>query len=500
MKNINSLKMKAFTIKNWLVAAGIAALSGGCTGSFDSMNTDPNSPTTISPQYLLTYGLEKSIDRYWGSNTRFERLNLDAGELWIQHLGRNIYSNEGDNYEASQALMLNNWQSFFNDSQLNFQRILTITDEKGTAPNTNYYGVALVMRTWVFMILTDVFGAIPYSEALKGSTGTPILTPKYDSQDKVYEQMLADLKTANEKLSVTGPAISGDIVYNGSILKWKKFANSLRLRLANRQAAKKPAESRAIMKEILASPDTYPIFTSNDDNASLKTTTSRPSNNEWNETMIWGSRTDWNLSKTLVDKLLSLNDPRLDVYGIKQGSTWLGVPNGLPDAIATTYLSSAAKIGAAFTKADAPELVMTLSELYLILAEAAIDGDIDGGATAAKDYFEKGVSASMAQYGVTPPAGYFTGIGTVTREKILDQKWISLFAQGVEAWTEWRRTGYPVLPARDPRSVFANDGVLPTRLPYPGSEASLNAVNMKEGIQLNGGTDDFKTKLWWAEK
>ncbi len=492
--------MKILSLKNLTLAAGIALVSSACTSRFDNINKDPNSPTTISPQYLLTYGLEKSIDRYWGSNTRFERLNLDAAELWIQHLGRNIYSNEGDNYEASQALMLNNWQSFFNDSQLNYQRILTITAENGSQPNASYYGVALVMRTWVFSLLTDTFGAIPYSEALKGGAEAPILTPKYDSQEQVYTQMLADLKTANEKLSVSGPAIAGDIVYNGSILKWKKFANSLRLRLANRQAAKKPAESRAIMKEILADPTTYPIFTSNDDNATLKTTTSRPSNNEWNETMIWGSRTDWNLSKTLVDKLVSLSDPRLGVYGTQQGNAWQGVPNGLPDAIATTYLSTAAKIGTAFTKADAPEVVMTLAELQFILAEAAIDGDIEGGATAAKEYFEKGVNASMTQYGLTTPASYFTTVGTITREKIMEQKWISLFANGVEAWVEWRRTGLPLFPAKDPRSVFANDGVLPTRLTYPGSEASLNGENMKAGITLNGGTDDFKTKLWWAEK
>jgi hypothetical protein len=472
----------------------------GCTSSFDSVNTDPNSPTKIGPQYILTYALERSIDRYWGSSTRFERLNLDAGELWIQHLARNIYSNEGDNYEASQALMLNNWQSFFNDSQLNYQRILTLADETGPYPNANYYGVALVMRTWVFSVLTDTFGAIPYSEALKGSGEGAILTPKYDTQEKVYEQMLADLKLANEKLSTTGPAISGDILYNGSILKWKKFANSLRVKLANRQAAKKPTESRAILREILADPVKYPLFTTNDDNAALRCTPNRPSNNEWHETIVQGGRTDWNLSQTLVDKLLGYTDPRLAVFGNQQGGKWLGVPNGLPDAIATTYLSTAATIGTAFTKADAPEVVMTLAEVQFALAEAALDGDIDGGTTKAQEYFEKGITASMTQYGLTVPVTYFTTVGPVTRAKVLEQKWIALFGQGVEAWTEWRRTGLPAFPARDPRSFFANDGVLPTRLPYPGSEASLNGANVKEGVSLNGGADDFKTKLWWAEK
>jgi hypothetical protein len=491
--------MKAFSIKTLFLAGGLLAASG-CTSHFDSLNTDPNSPTQIGPQYILTYALERSIDRYWGSSARFERLNLDAGSLWIQHLGRNIYSNEGDNYEASQALMLNNWQAFFNDSQLNYQRIMTLADENGAYPNPNYYGVALVMRTWVFSLLTDTFGAIPYSEALKGTGASAILTPKYDAQEKVYEQMLADLKLANEKLNVAGPAITGDILYSGNILRWKRFANSLRVKLANRQAAKKPTESRAILREMLADPTKYPLFASNDDNAALRCTPNRPSNNEWHETMIQGSRTDWNLSQTLVDKLVSLNDPRLGVYGTRQGNTWQGVPNGLPDAIATTYLSTAATIGSAFTRPEAPEVVMTFAELNLTLAEAALDGDIEGGTAKAQEYFEKGIAASMTQYGLTVPAGYLAGVGAVTRAKVLEQKWIALFGQGVEAWVEWRRTGLPVFPARDPRAIFANDGVLPTRLPYPGSEASLNGANMREGITLNGGADDFKTKLWWAEK
>lgn len=473
----------------------------GCTKSFDALNTSPNSPTAIGPQYLLTYALEQSIDRYWGGRTRFERLNIDAGELWIQHLARNIYSNEGDNYEASQALMLNNWRSFFNDALLNYQRIMTITGEQGTAPNANYYGAALVMRTWVFSLLTDIFGAVPYSEAIKGTATEPVYTPKYDTQEAIYAGLLNDLKVANEKLSTTGPAINGDILYGGSILKWKKFANSLRVRLANRQAAKKPAESRAILKEILADPVKFPLFTTNDDNAALKCTPVLPSNNEWNQVMIQDGRTDWNLSKTLVDKLLALGDTRLAVFGNPVNGKFEGIPNGLPDAIATTYLASAATIGTAFTRADAPEVIMTLAELNFTLAEAALDGDIDGGEAKAKEYFEKGIAESFRQYGLTVPAGYLDKVGAVTREKVLDQKWIALFGQGLEAWTEWRRTGLPQFPARDSRAIFANDGVLPTRLPYPGSEESLNNANMKEGIKLNGGTaNDMKTKLWWAEK
>jgi hypothetical protein len=480
-----------------LIFLGVFCMSLlSCTDGFDELNTDPNNPTNISPQYLLPFAIEKSVDRYWGGNTRFERLNIDGAMLWVQQISRNIYSSEGDNYGITPTFYNNTWKSFYNDGLVNFQRIISQSKADGNLPNTNYEGIALVMRSWTFSLLTDLYGPIPYKEAIKGAATEPIYNPTFDSQDIVYAGLLADLKEANEKLKVGGPAVSGDILYNGDILKWKKFANSLRIRLANRQAAKKSAESKAIFAEILGNPSTYPIFTSNDDNAVLKNTDTRPSNNEWNEVMIVGGRTDWNLSKTLVDKLLGLNDPRLSVFGNPVKGVFEGIPNGLPDAIATTYLSSAATIGNYFTKASAPSVLMTLSELQLNLAEAAIDGDIIGDAS---EYFKKGITASFAQFGATMPADYFTTVGTVSKEKILEQKWIALFGQGVEAWTEYRRTGFPVMPAKDPRAVFENNGVLPTRLPFPTSEYSLNKTKLDAGISLIG-KDDMQAKLWWSEK
>ena len=479
-----------------LFLAGTLSISS-CTKEFDDINTNPNSPTTIGAQYLLPSGIESSVDRYWGHRTRFERINIDAAELYVQHFTRNIYSNEGDNYEVSPALVANNWKGLYNDALLNFQRIIIQSGADGISPNTNYEGVALVMRSWVFSLLTDMYGAIPYSEALAGTSGSPVYTPKYDPMEQVYAGLLNDLKMANEKLAVGGPAIAGDILYSGDILKWKKFANSLRLRLANRQAAKKPAESKAIMAEILADAAKYPIFTSNADNATLKCTTVLPSNNEWNQVMVQDGRTDWNISSTLADKMNALGDTRITVFANpNKDGKYQGHPNGLPDAVATGYLATSSTIGSYFLKADAPEVIMTFSELNLILAEAAFDGDITGDA---KSYFEKGISASFTQYGLTVPSTYFATVGAVTKAKIMEQKWIALFGQGIEAWIEKRRTGLPVFPAADSRAVFVNDGVLPTRFTYPNSEFSLNQANVEAGVKLNGSANDMKTKLWWAE-
>jgi hypothetical protein len=481
-----------------LLSLAMILTASSCTTEFDEMNVDPNNPTKISAQYLLPYALERSIDRYWGGRTRFERLNLDGAMLWMQYLSRNIYSNEGDNYGISPAMQNNNWQAFFNDGLVNFQRIITETGPQGASPNANYEGVALVMRSWLFSVMTDLWGAIPYNDALKGTATEAIYTPAYDSQEKIYEALLNDLKIANEKLNTAGPAITGDIVHNGNIMRWKRFANSLRLRLANRQAAKKPAESRAIMREILSDPAKYPIITANADNTVLRSTSVLPSNNEWHQVLIQESRTDWNLSSTLADKMNSLNDTRITVYANPVGGKYVGHPNGLPDAIATTYLATSSNVGSAFTRIDAPSVLMTAAEVNLILAEAVLDGDITTGT--AKGYFEAGITASFEQYGLTVPTTYFATVGEVTRPKVLEQKWIALYGVGIEAWTEYRRTGLPEMPPKDPRAVFENDGVLPTRLPYPGSEYSLNKASLDKGIALNGGADNMKTKLWWAEK
>lgn len=470
--------------------------SNACTDTYTEINTDPNNPTTIGAQYLLPYAIEASVDTYWGGVTRFERLNLDGAMLWMQYLSRNIYSNEGDSYGISPAFYNNNWKAFYNDGLVNFQRVITLAGPEGVNPNSNYEGIALVMKSWVYSLLTDLYGAVPYTEAVSGAADEPIYSPTYDNMDVVYDGILADLKTANEKLTVGGPAVSGDILYNGDISKWKKFANSLRLRLANRQASKKPSESQAIMVEILGDPATYPIFTSNADNAMLEHTATRPSNNSWHEVMVISSRTDWSISKTFVDKLKATNDARLGAIATEVNGDYAGIPNGLPDAIATTFLSSASVMQPRFSEASAPSVIMTYSELNFILAEAALDGDISGDADA---YMQKGITASYDQYDLTVSPEFFQAVGSATKETIMEQKWVALFGQGIEAWTEYRRTGYPVLPENDPRAIFENEGVLPTRLPYPTTEYALNRLRLEEGISMNSGEDNMRTKLWWAE-
>lgn len=470
-----------------------------CTGDFEEMNSNPNKPTLVSAQYLLPQALQTSIDNYWGNKTRNERLNFDHAMSWVGYLTRNIYENEGDNYNVQPSVNIKNWEVFYSDGLINFQKIITISAPEGSLPNPTYEAIGIGMRAWVFSLVTDVWGAIPYTEALSGTSSTAIYSPGYDTQEEIYAGLIADLKTANEKLDPSVKSIPGDIMFKGSALFWKKFFNSLRFKLLNRQALKVPG-SAAEMQAMIDDPATFPMIDSNDEMAKFSYGASLGTQNPWNDILIVQGRTDWNISSTLVDKLKSLDDPRLEVYatpGEDAGGEITGHPNGLPGNIAVAYVGYSAIINPEFfAQATSPAVLMSYSELLFLKAEAAFDGDITGDPQA---LFEAGITASFEQYGLTTPTDYITNLGPADKENIMTQKWIALFGQGIEAWTELRRTGFPVLPEHDPQSLFFNDGVLPTRLVYPSSEYSLNGARVNETDALNGGADDMKTKLWWVE-
>jgi len=478
-----------------------------CTDEFADINLNPNEPTAVPPSVIFPYATREGVDRIHGHRTRLERLGLDGGMLWVQYFARNQYTNEGDTYNPDASMRNNNWKGFYNESLINFQKVIDATsDPDNTYFNENFMAAAMVMRAYMTSIITDTWGAIPYTEALSGAAGN--LAPTYDSQETIYAGMLANLKTAAETFDPAGAAITGDNLFGGDILRWEKFANSLRLKLANRQALKKPSESAAIFSEIMGNPMAYPIFTSNEDFALLyhEGRLNDNNNNAWNEIMVVDGREDWSISMTLIDAMTDGSgnavDPRLTVYGetVTAGPMagfYDGAINGLPEAIASAYINTASRPGQWFTRESAPVCLMTYSELLFVLAEAADAGTYTTGLSAA-EYLEMAITASFEQYDLSMPLTYMAGL-SVDKETIMTEKWKALFGQGIEAWTEYRRTGFPVLPGASPQAIFENNGQVPTRLRYPESEYSLNGANVSAGAALNGGADDKLTKLWWAE-
>ncbi len=491
----------------YLLSLLILILASACTEEFEELNLNPNEPTAVPPSVIFPYGVREGIDRIHGHRTRLERLGLDGGMLWVQYFARNQYTNEGDTYNPDASMRNNNWEGFFNESIINIQKVIDATgDPENEFFNENYMAAAMVMRAYMFSVVTDTWGAIPYTEALQGAIGN--LAPTYDSQETVYAGMLATLKTAADTFDPAGESIPGDILFSGDISRWQKFANSLRLKLANRQASKKPSESAAIFSEVMGNPSAYPIFTSNDDFSMLfhEGRLNDNNNNAWHEIMVVDGREDWSISMTLIDAMTdgagNPTDPRITVYAEPATAGALvggydGALNGLPESIASVYINEASRPGSYFNRETAPFCLMTYSELLFVLAEATLDGTYTGGATAL-EYMEQGIQASFGQYDLSMPATYMAD-KTADMETIMTEKWKALFGQGLEAWVEYRRTGYPVLPAANPRAIFENNGQVPTRLQYPESEYSLNGGNVAAASALNGGDDNKLTPLWWVE-
>ncbi|THH39308.1 SusD/RagB family nutrient-binding outer membrane lipoprotein [Neolewinella litorea] len=493
---------------NFLIPLLLLLLFTACDDGFEELNANPNEPELVPPSTLFPLAVREAVDRIHGHRTRNERLNLDGGMLWMQYFARNQYVNEGDTYNPAATLRNETWDGFYTESLVNLQTVINLTAAPdGRYYNPNYAAAATVMREYVFSILTDTWGAIPYSAALAGSTEGN-LAPVYDSQEAVYAGMLANLKAASEQLDPSGRPIDKDILFNSDIVLWKKFANSLRLRLANRMADRAPGESRAVFAEILGDPARYPIITSNYDAAFFRPTARQndENNNSWHEVMVFDSREDWSISTTLINAMAdaegNATDPRLEVYakpaqaGDRAGK-YAGAPNGLPEGDAVAYFTTASRPGEYFTAETQAVPLITYAEINFILAEAAMDGEYTAG-PGAVEYLEAGVRASFEQYGLTMPDNYVAGRG-ISRETLMTEKWKALFPQGIEAWTEYRRTGFPVLPDPDPRAVMENEGKVPTRLRYPESEYSLNNANVAAGVAMNGGPDTKLTPLWWAE-
>ncbi len=477
-----------------------------CTDDFAELNTNPNEPTLVPPDVIFPFAMRRTVDRLHGHRTRLQRINLDGGMLWVQYLARNQYTNEGDTYDPDASMRNNNWEGFYVDGLINFQKVIDLSsDPESEYYNENMAAIGLISREFLYAMVTDIWGAIPYSESLQGAAGN--LAPYYSSQEEVYTGVLENLRLATEMLDEAGPAIKGDILFNGDISRWKKFASSVRLKLANRQAAMSPGTSSQVFSEIMSNPTSFPVFESNDDYAVLhhEARLGENNNNAWHEVMVNDAREDWSISRTLINHMTdgqgNPTDPRITVYAEPalagdMAGLYVGAENGLPEALASVYINTASRPGHAFLQETGPANLMTYSELLFVLAEAAMTGTYTGGLSA-KEYLDMAVQASFDQYDLEMPEGYLDDL-TPDLETIITEKWKALFGQGIEAWTEYRRTGYPILSDPSPEAIFANDGKVPTRLKYPESEYSLNRANVEAGTSMNGGPDDKLTSVWWA--
>jgi hypothetical protein len=470
-------------MKKYITLFIIAALTVSCGESLDEINKNPNATETPNPAYLLTGVEKKGADLYWGNAA-----NYGGVLLFVQHWAAIQYT-DADRYSFtnSDGIVTTPWNTGYTTLIANLNNIISLDDD---VANPNYKGVALTLRSWVFLLLTDLYGDIPYSEVGKSQV------PVYDTQQSVYENLQKDLTEALSLLNTSAGAISGDVVYAGDINKWRKFAASLKLRIALRVADQEPEKA----KQVISALQTTDLIANNDETFRFVYTAS-PYNNPQHDHFV--TRSDYRISKTIVDKLKELQDPRLPVYADRPKNTsvtdYAGGANGLANGDANDQgFDKISMPGKYFISPEAPAVIYSYAEVLFNLAEAAQRGYIGGNA---KEYYEQAVEASLNQFGITDGAvvnDYLTQSAVQYnaanwKESIGEQKWIAFFGQGLDAFAEWRRLDYPQLKA-GPASVL-NDNI-PIRLFYPGTEQSLNRKSREEAVKRQG-EDLLTTRLWF---
>jgi len=492
-------------------------LSAGCTKRFDTINQNPNQPDHISNEQLFLPSIIKNSVRNYSYISQF------GAPVLGDYYANQYNSGFDDAFTASQVEGSFLWNFFGVLRDVENYRILS--NQKG---DQNNEGVGLVLRSWMFQVMTDNYGDMPYSQAVQGKT-SGIFHPAYDRQEDIYYALMDSLKRANTLLATGTDPINSDILMGGSALRWQEFANSLRLRLLMRMSNVTGAkiDVGAEMSAIAGDPSTYPVFTTYNDQAALQFL----EDNGFEFPAYHNSPIgDYHLSTTLETNLKLLNDPRIAYFAMPTPASlgsgtpvYAGVPNGIGTS-ETTWNGGANNqsqespvlmpvSGYSFSSPTAAQgMLMSCAEVQFILAEGKERGLITTGKDA-ETYYLKGIhdqfsydssrlalmtlpfpadiTASPAYY--TQPGVAYTGSTDEKLYKIRIQRWFSMFYTGFEGWSEWRRTGVPKETMTGPSSAIP---AWPRRIRYPLSEQTVNTENYNAAVAAQGA-DDLLTRVWW---
>ena len=479
----------------------------GCE-DLTEINENPNQPEDVTPDVLLTAATRTAVNSLV---TESFLLGNNAAQLTAKTLRAEI---DVYDWNAFPTVWEEQTKALANLGEM-MNRARNISQETG---NTTIEGVATVMEVFLFSILTNAYGDIPYTEAITGTSNGDFF-PSYDRQEDIYlgpNGLLAELALANDLLDPATGAVGGDILYGGDVMKWKKFCNSLRLRLLMHVSNKTDVST-----EIRQIVENEPIMTSNDDNAALVYLSNFP--NEF--PLIPLKQGDFDavvMSDRSVEVMLGYNDPRMDRYArpdnilnlATEDPVFDGADNGSENA--SLCDKSGSRLGLAYYNypghpiaAQADGLLMTWSEVEFLLAEAALKGWISADPAT---HYKNGIQASMSYYGVNYSGfgwsdfeDYYANSGVAYDAnaplKIWEQKWLALFFHGLEPYFEVRRWlaendfDWDAVPFLRPTCANVNDDMLPVRFPYPGEEQSLNTENFNEAV-ARLGSNSQNARMW----
>ncbi len=468
---------------------------------FGDTNVNPNGAATPNLSALMS-----------GASMRFATLTgreyLTKPVLYAQYMSQVTYTDEMLYNEAPST-----WYGYYVQTLSNLQTIINVASDQAnwdgeieaSGYHANQVGVAMIMKSVIFKQVTDAFGDIPYSEALTAG----ISVPAYDSQADIYNALIADVKAARDMMDASKLGAVGDPIYRGDVAKWKKFANSFLMSLSMQLSKKYPASSGMAATEFKAAlANSNGVIETVADEAWFTFDPAHSFSNPWSAMRP----TDYFLTKELTDALkgnAGLNptsnttmDSRIDIFA--DDPTADGVPYGYSNGSG----AGAASMSSLIWAEEPPMPLMTSAYTYLNRAEAAARGwttedvntMLEDGITASyaslSNAYGVDITADAAAYAAARVADAATVTGGAL-QVIGEEKWVALFPKGFEAWSEWRRSGYPaLLPATD----FYNNGSIARRLVYPSEEAGLNPSGYAAGIgSLSPASDNNSSKVWWDQ-
>ncbi|TKK71560.1 SusD/RagB family nutrient-binding outer membrane lipoprotein [Ilyomonas limi] len=516
----------------------VLLIQTSCTKKFDEINTNPSQTTAdlFNANYLLAEG------EWEYSNTGYNQLLFES--MWSQVLASTYgYYGNGDKYIFSGSFTAYRnalWNADYRAASLIYEMQNLVKDNPDMS---NLYNVGTLMKVIIMQRITDVYGDIPYSEALQAKAG--ITQPKYDSQQDIYNSMLTEVETAVNALDASKTTPTNDVIYGGDIAKWKRFGYSLMLRLAMRLTKVDPATAQTWAEKAAAGG----TFTSIEDNAKVKGDNATGfSNANTNALTVADDYREVRWSEPFIDYLKATDDPRLSAIaevsqsglannanqalaGNNDPAVQIGMPNGYDLNGGATDIRSYSKypgpsgtgddvapVGkysrprtAVYLDRSGINMILTYPEIEYLLAEAKERG-WNVGATSAAQHYANGLAGAMAslqQFNSAAAISASTISAYVTAHpldesstdaaiaQINTQYWVATgsFFEFVENWINWRRSGYPVLDPVNYPGQFTNS-TIPRRIPYESNEPANNPVNYNEAVSRQG-PDDWATRVWW---
>lgn len=478
-------------MKKIILTLAFFALTVSCSDDITGLNVDTKNPTTTKPEYLFSNAQKNLVDQMVSTS-----VNLNVFRMFVQHWTETTYPDESQYNITTRTIPDAHFRILYKDVLTDLKESRKLLDaEVAAGPSqiailNNKKAIVDILMVYSFSVLVDTFGNVPYSEALD-ITGHPL--PKYDDAQTIYKDLISRL-TADSALLTAGEGSFGDadLIYGGDAGHWKKFANSLKLRMAINMADVDFAYASAQILSAKAAG----IFTSNADDANLQYLALQPNANPLYADLVVSGRNDFVPANTLVNKMNALNDPRRPLYFTLKDGVYVGGIYGTNNGWANF-----SHIGDALLNPEFPGTILDYTEVAFLLAEASARGIAVGGTTAS--LYNAAIDASMQNVGVDaasraaymaqPSVAYATATGT-WQQKIGEQAWIALYNRGFEAWNSYRRLDFPALVA--PAVTYDDITAVPKRYSYPSREQTLNATNVNAAITAIGG-DTLLGKVFW---